>query len=133
MNWSVAPILGVRHVTRAKEYYCERLGFDCPGGVFMGVGDDEEGGVYAIVERDGIMLHLQIRRREIYPDARERIETDVYAYVEDADVLYADFEKRGANILRRLVDNRNYGLRDFMVEDLDGNRLVFGSPKGKAT
>ena len=129
MSWSIAPILGVRHVTRAKEYYCDRLGFECPGGVFMGVGDEDEGGVYAIVERDDIMLHLQIRRREIYPEARLHIESDVYLYVEDADGLHGEFSASGARILRPVVDGPNYGLRDFIVEDLDGNRLVFGSPK----
>lgn len=27
------------------------------------------------------------------------------------------------------VDGPNYDLRDFVVEDIDGNRLIYGSPK----
>jgi uncharacterized glyoxalase superfamily protein PhnB len=108
-------------------YYCEKLGFECPDGVFVGVGDTDEGGVYAILRRDGARVHLQIRRGPWREGARPGIESDVYFYVADADALHAEFEKRGASVFRKPVDNP-YGLRDFVVEDLDGNRLLFGSP-----
>ncbi|HKI73760.1 MAG TPA: VOC family protein [Pseudomonadales bacterium] len=49
-------------------------------------------------------------------------------YVDDADALHTEFVRSGARVVRGPVDNPGYGLRDFIVEDLDGNRLVFGSP-----
>ncbi len=127
MAWSVAPILGSNHVVNSVNYYCEKLGFQAPDGVFMPEGHDQSG-VYAIVQRDGISLHLQIRRRSIFPEHRERIESEVYLYVEDVDPLFAEFSNSGAKILRGITDGPSYDLRDFVVQDPDGNRLIFGSP-----
>ena len=45
------------------------------------------------------------------------------------EALYAEFVERGAVIVRPPVDAPNYGMRDFIVEDLDGNRLLFGGAK----
>ena len=123
MSWTAAPILGARDVKRAAEHYRDVFGFEIAS-VFEGIGD--EGGVYGIVNRAGLSIHLQIRRREL-PSNRERIESDVYLYVEDADALYEELAGRGARVLRK-PESEEYGLRDFVVEDLDGNRLVFGSP-----
>jgi len=123
MSWTVSPILGARDVKRATEYYRDVLGFEIQS-VFGGVGD--EGPVYGIVQREGLSLHLQIRRRELAAE-RESIESDVYLYVADADKLHDELTARGASVLREPQDEE-YGLRDFAVEDLDGNRLVFGAP-----
>lgn len=128
MDWSLSPVLGARDVRSACDYYCAKLGFTCPDGVFSPAGD-ESGGVYAILHRDGIVIHLQIRRREVYQMPRERIESDAYFYVGDADRLFEEFRQSGAKIFREPEDGPTYGLRDFVVEDLDGNRLLFGSPK----
>ena len=50
--WQVSPVLGVRNVHRAAEYYRDVLGFslDPVDGVFQPT-SDEPGGVYAIVKR----------------------------------------------------------------------------------
>lgn len=62
-HWQVAPVLGVPNVRQAAEYYREVLGFhvDPEHGVFQPVAD-EPGGVYGIVDREGVRVHLQIRR-----------------------------------------------------------------------
>ena len=44
------------------------------------------------------------------------------------DALLEEFETKGATIVRGITDGPNYDLRDFVVEDLDQNRLIFGSP-----
>jgi len=126
-SWSVQPIVGARDVKRAVGYYTDVLGFECTS-LFEGVG--QEGAVYALLQREGARLHLQIRRRAPYPEGRGRIESDLYFYVPDADALHAELLARGATILRAVEDGPNYGMRDFVVEDLDGNRLLFGSSKG---
>ena len=125
--WGLAPVLGVRDVRAAAAYYQDKLGFGCDPatGIFEPTG---ESAVYAILERDGVVVHLQIRRREL-PTDRERIESDAYFFVPDADALHREFERSGATILRGPLDGPSYSLRDFVVEDLDGNRLLFGSPK----
>ena len=120
----VAPILGFRDVRRAAEYYKDVLGFR-ERSVMEGEG--EEAAVYAILDRDGTEIHLQIRRREIFADKRESLESDAYFFVPDADALHAELVGRGASILRPPQDEP-YGLRDFAVEDLEGHRLLFGTP-----
>ncbi len=124
--WSAAPVLGVRNVRQAAEYYRDVFGFtlDPVDGVFQPTGD-EPGGVYAIVERSGILIHFQIRRGDLPTRTRQGHERDVYLYVKDLDSLYADLQKRGATILQppRVAP---YGIREIVVEDLNGFRLTFG-------
>lgn len=122
--WRVAPILGVRDVRAAVSYYTDSLGFELPGEVFQGVGD--EGGVYAIVWRGGSSIHFQIRRGEIPARERESIESDAYVFVDDADALFEEYTSRGVKIFRKLQDEP-YGLRDFTIEDPFGHRIVFGA------
>ena len=128
VTWRVAPVLGCRDVRAAAYYFRDVLGFelDPEQGIHGGV-DADEGAVYAIVRREGVTVHLQIRRRDVFTGPREGIECDVYVYVTDADALYAEYIGRNARVVRPIEDSR-YGLRDFVVEDGEGHRLVFGSP-----
>jgi predicted enzyme related to lactoylglutathione lyase len=124
--WRAAPILGARDVRRAAEHYRDVLGFrlDPARGVFQ-PSADEPGGVYAIVERDGALVHLQVRRDAPPRPARAPHERDAYLYVRDLDALHRALVERGANV----VDpprTMPYGLRELVVEDLDGNRIAFG-------
>lgn len=128
--WRIAPVLGVRDVKQAVDYYTRVLGFACPNGVFEGVAPGE-GGVYAIVTRGSVDIHLQIRRRNVFASERERIESDVYVFVPDADAVFEELKTTGA-VIHRQPEDAPYGLRDFVVEDLEGHRLVFGSPLGVA-
>jgi uncharacterized glyoxalase superfamily protein PhnB len=123
--WAMCPMLGVRDVRAAVEYFAKRLGFEV-GSVFDGVVSDE-GAVYGIVRRGGAELHLQIRRRPIWAGTRERIEGDVYVRVPDAERLYEDLVGRGAEILRP-PQNAPYGMKDFTVAGPEGHRLTFGAP-----
>ena len=50
-----------------------------------------------------------------------------YVYVADADTLHAELVAKGANVLGEPV-SQPWGLRDFRVLDLEGNRLGFGQP-----
>ena len=124
-SWAVAPVLGARDVRLATAYYEDKLGFTCEDRVFVPGGDEA---VYAILNRGGVIIHLQIRRREINAN-RQEIESNGYFTVTDVDALYAEFLERGAIIVRPPVDAPNYGMRDFIVEDPDGNRLLFGTTK----
>lgn len=124
--WRVAPVLGVRNVRQAAEYYRDVLGFslDPVDGIFQPT-QDEPGGVYAIVKRGDAWVHFQIRRADIPERARSSFERDVYLYVSGLDALHADLQRRGARIIQppRLVP---YGIRELVVEDLNGFRLTFG-------
>jgi|RhiMethySRZTD1v2_1073278.scaffolds.fasta_scaffold35636_2 glyoxylase I family protein len=132
-RWQICPILGVPRVRPAAEYYRDVLGFqlDPERGVFQPVADEPDG-VYAIVERDGACVHLQIRRgeRALRPAQRGAYERDVYVYVPDVDALHAELKQRGASV--QPPKRAPYGIRECEVEDLDGHRLAFGEVEGRA-
>lgn len=125
-QWRVSPILGVRQVRQTAEYYRDVLGFslDPVDGVFQ-PSPNEPGGVYAIVKRGGAWIHFQIRRGELPERTRQGFERDIYLYLEDLDGLYADLQKRGVQILQP-PGMAPHGIREMIVEDLNGYRLTFG-------
>lgn len=125
-QWRASPVLGVRNVRLAAEYYRDVLGFslDPVNGVFH-PSADEPGGVYAIVKREGVWIHFQIRRGELPERKRQSIEGDVYIYVPNLNEVHADLQRRGAVILQP-PRAAPYGLLEIIVEDLNGFRLTFG-------
>lgn len=50
-----------------------------------------------------------------------------YVYIQDADALYAELRAKGANVQGEPVSHP-WGLRDFAVLDLEGNKITFGQP-----
>jgi uncharacterized glyoxalase superfamily protein PhnB len=125
-EWRASPILGVRNVRQAAEYYRDVLGFDLDpvDGVFQ-PREDEPGGVYGIVKRSGVWIHFQIRRDDSPPRTRPAFERDIYLYVADLDDLHADLRKRGAEILQP-PNMAPHGIREMVVQDPNGYRLAFG-------
>ena len=114
--WKASPVLGVRNV----------LGFslDPDDGVFQ-PSADEPGGVYGIVSRSEVLIHLQIRRGALPERRRQAFERDVYLYVDDLDALHADLKRRGA-VIQQGPHVAPYGIREIEVDDLNGYRLTFG-------
>jgi hypothetical protein len=86
---------------------------------------DEPEGVYGIVKRPGAWIHFQIRRDEIPARRRPAFERDVYLYVDDVDGLYAELRRRGAQI-QAPPQMAPHGIRELVVEDLNGFRIAFG-------
>ncbi|WP_161967182.1 VOC family protein [Fimbriiglobus ruber] len=125
-EWRVSPILGVHDVRRTAEYYRDVLGFtlDPVDGIFQPRAE-EPGGVYAIVKRSGVWVHFQIRRESLPKRVRATFERDVYLYVEDLDDLHAELQKRGALIIQP-PHVAPHGIREMVVEDINGYRLAFG-------
>jgi uncharacterized glyoxalase superfamily protein PhnB len=120
-RWAISPVLGVRDVLRAVDYYADVLGFERPEHVY---GSESEK-VYAIMRRGGVAIHLQIRRT---PEPRQRgtHDGDGYVFVPDARALRDEFAAKGVNITRDL-EAEPYGLLDFSIETPFGHRLTFGS------
>lgn len=121
-TWRVAPCLGVKSVAAAVDYFVEQLGFARPERLYGPAGEE----VYAVTCRDGIEVHLQIRRGGVFPTDRRSDDGDAYFFVPDADALRAEFGSRSVKVVRDLL-SEPYGLRDFTIETPDGHRLTFGS------
>lgn len=122
---TVAPVFGVANVRQAAEYYRDVFGFDLnpENGVFAPVPGESQG-VYGIVRRGGIELHFQIRRGEA-PKPGGPLDRHAYVFVSEVDSLHEDLSKRGAKVIQQPLDTP-YGIREFVVEDLNGFRIAFG-------
>jgi predicted enzyme related to lactoylglutathione lyase len=85
--------------------------------------------VFCMVHRGGgvIMLRQHGPEGRSLPNHRAEHDDawDAYAWVDDADALFAEVEARGAHVVRGPCD-QEYRCRDFEVEDCDGYRLCFG-------
>jgi uncharacterized glyoxalase superfamily protein PhnB len=102
------PELPFDDVPAAVSYYREVLGFR------INYQQDDLG----VMDRDAITV-LLISRTE-----KHRGIGSFGVYVEDADALYEELQTKGANVEWPPVSHP-WGLRDFRVIDLEGNRITF--------
>lgn len=105
------PALPLSNVAAGIVHYQEALGFH----VNYSQGD------LGVMDRDDVTL-LLIQRTERFTGIGS-----CEAYVHDADALHAELVRRGANVQGEPVSHP-WGLRDFTVLDLEGNRLIFAQP-----
>ena len=77
--------------------------------------------LYAGVERDNVAIHLQAASETKRLPGRGAINV----FVTGVDTLYQELKSKGARTMEEPAD-RPYGMRDFDINDLDGNQLSFG-------
>jgi len=109
-----ATVFVVQDVLRSVEHYCDILGFHTQ----FTYGEPT---FYAGVERDDLVIHLQAASET----KRQPGHGAVYVFVTDVDALYQELQSRGARTLNEPKDYP-YGMRDFNINDIDGNQLCFG-------
>jgi uncharacterized glyoxalase superfamily protein PhnB len=109
-----ATVFVVQDVLRSVEHYRDVLGFH----IEFTYGEPT---FYAGVERDGVTIHLQAANET----KRQPGQGAVNIFVTDVDALYQELKSRGARTLNAPKDYA-YGMRDFDINDLDGNQLCFG-------
>ena len=79
------------------------------------------GGEYAIVERDGVSIHL-------FRDAnRTHSPASIQIFTDELEGLRDDFLERGARLFQDIV-RKPWGNRDFRLRDEFGNELKFAEP-----
>lgn len=118
---SSAPVLLVRDVVAAANYYRDAVGFSYDR--FWG-----EPPRFVILRRDGfcLMLNRAPAGVEIVPHWKvDRGLWNAYFWVDNADLIFAEFTARGAKIDYGL-SNKPYGVREFGIQDLDGYDIGFG-------
>ena len=103
------PELPVADVEQAQQYYRDVLGFDI-GWIYPG---NEIGSV----SRGNAIIFFR-RRQEPFEPAVQWI------FAANIDATYEELRSSGSKIVAPL-EKKPWGLRQFTVEDLDGNRFHF--------
>lgn len=109
----IAAMLPVKDLGKAHNFYVNVLGFRKTFENGNPVG-------FMILERDQAELHLTLQ-----PDHRAAAFNVAHMMVEDVDALHAICQSHGLRIIKGL-QNKDYGLRAFVFEDPDGNRIDVG-------
>ncbi len=119
------PQLFVSDVERSCEFFCTKLGFS----IVFSYGKPA---FYAQVKRDG--AHLNLRRVEeevIDATVRDRegllSATMTVATAEEIKALFLEFQSAGVPFHQKLKKEA-WGAKTFVVEDPDGNLLLFAGP-----
>jgi len=103
------PELPVQDVERAQEYYRDILGFE--------IGWLDPGKEIGAVSRRDVAIFFRRREPPFAPAVH-------WVFAEDVDATYEELKSSGANIIEPL-EKKPWGLRQFTVDDLDGNRFYF--------
>jgi uncharacterized glyoxalase superfamily protein PhnB len=106
-----ATVFQVSNIPNALRFYCEVLGFE----------KEFEFGPYAGVHLGECFIHLCAHttwKRSLGGGA-------IVVFADEVDAYCAAIRGRGAEISLEPTDEP-YGMRDFVVKDLDGNVLTFG-------
>ncbi len=101
--------LPVADVERAQQHYHETLGFE--------IGWLEPDKSIGAVSRDKAVIFFRKRQPPFEPAIH-------WVYAEDIDASYQELQSTGANIIDPL-QTKPWGLRQFTVQDLDGNLFYF--------
>jgi predicted enzyme related to lactoylglutathione lyase len=106
---SPVPELPVVDVERAQQHYRDALGFE--------IGWLEPGKEIGAVLRDNATVFFRKRTPPFEPAIH-------WVFAQDIDASYRELTSSGANIVDPL-QTKPWGLRQFTVQDLDGNLFYF--------
>lgn len=111
----IAAMLPVKDIERACEFYTKVLGF-------TKVFENGNPVGFMILKRDQAELHLTLQ-----PNHKAAPFNVAHMMVHDVDALHAICQRHGLRVIKSL-QNKDYGLRAFVFEDPDGNRIDVGQP-----
>lgn len=112
------PVLRIFDVAKAKEFYCDFLGF----AVDWEHRFESQFPLYCQVSSGACVLHLSEHHGDATPGALVRIG------IGDVEAFAADLRAKNYGYARPGVETQPWGLRECMVSDPFGNRLVFCQP-----
>lgn len=108
---TATPVLQVSNVEASLKHYIEVLGFS----------EDFRFGDYAGIKMGGACLHLSGHSIHDRPVGGGT----AYIFCDEVDSYFAEIKARGAAVKTEPKDY-DYGMRDFLITDPDGNHLGFG-------
>jgi catechol 2,3-dioxygenase-like lactoylglutathione lyase family enzyme len=109
----VAPEVPVADLNGALKFYEQKLGFR--------VVAELPNGDYAIVERDGVAIHL------FRDDTRKLSPVGLHIFTHELDELRQELLLRGVSLSQEII-RKPWGNRDFRVNDDWGNQIKFTEP-----
>jgi catechol 2,3-dioxygenase-like lactoylglutathione lyase family enzyme len=109
----IAAMLPVKDMGKAYDFYVNVLGFQKTFENGNPVG-------FLVLKRDAGELHLTLQKNHKAADFNV-----AHLLVDDVDALHARCKQSGMRIIKSLQD-KDYGLRAFVFEDPDGNRIDVG-------
>ncbi len=113
----IAAMLPVKDIMKAHDFYVGVLGFTKTFENGDPVG-------FMILKQGQAELHLTLQ-----PHHKAAPFNVAHMMVGNVDALHALIQSRGLRIVKSLQD-KDYGLRAFVFEDPDGNRIDVGQPIG---
>ena len=120
MAQSVTPMIHVPDVRKAVEWY-ESIGFAATG-----INEEEDGELnWAMLSfGDGRVMFNEGGR----PSSEDRREVDLYVQTENVDELFQRLKDRVE--IHVGLYNTIYGMREFIIRDLNRFWITFGEPVG---
>jgi len=109
----IAAMLPVKNMAKAEAFYTRILGF-------RKVFENGNPVGFMILKRDDAELHLTLQ-----PTHKAATFNVAHMLVDDVNALHAICRREGLRIVKGLKD-KDYGLRAFVFEDPDGNRIDVG-------
>lgn len=103
------PELPVRDLDRARNYYCEKLGFKKEWALPE----------IAAASRGKTAIFYRLSAEPISPQIH-------WIFADDVDATYAEMRASGAVIIDS-ISNKPWGLRQFTIQDPDGHQFYVHS------
>lgn len=112
-----ATTFQVSNVDTSMAFYTQVLGFT----------ERFRFGDYAGVEHGDVQIHLSGPKST---NKRQIGQSSLYVFCDDVDAYYEEVTQKGAQAQAAPRDY-DYGMRDFVLEDPDGNLVAFGQESKK--
>jgi len=115
-------VIAVHDLKKSAEYYRDVLGFDV-----IEIGDPG----WLFFRKDNCFIMAGECPDAISPADLGDHSYFAYMEVDDIDQLHSTLVARGVQPVKALRTER-WGMREFGIRTVDGHRIMFGSPAGKA-
>ena len=113
----IHPVLPVKDVNKAVEFYVDKLGFK------LAFTDTTSAQGYAGVSRDAIEIHLQWHDEKEWIDGMDRPMLRIY--VDNIEALFEEYKTKAVFHARTSLKETPWGTREFAFYDICGNGLTF--------
>lgn len=113
----IHPVLPVKHLKNALNYYVDKLGFK------LAFKDSSGQKGYAGVRRDGIEIHLQWHDEKEWIEGLDRPMLRIC--VENIEALFNEYKTQDVFHQKTSLKETPWGTKEFAFYDLHGNGLTF--------